>query len=103
MLSYKFTSQALADLIEIREYSQSHWGSKQSDTYSQQIETALHLLSEFPDLGRVYSELDNSFRGYSVSSQIIFYRVNKNILVVHGILHQRMLPHRILTDSKENK
>ncbi|MBR9906908.1 MAG: type II toxin-antitoxin system RelE/ParE family toxin [Gammaproteobacteria bacterium] len=103
MLSYKLTSKALGDLLKIQEYTLAQWGTEQSHLYNQRIEAALNLLSEFPNLGKPNTKLEYSMRMYSVASHTIFYRVKSNMLVVHGILHQRMLPHRILTNSDSSE
>lgn len=95
MLHYKFTPLALADLVEIREYTVGQWGALKANSYIEQIESTIKLLCEFPQLGKLNTDLDSKYQSYPFESHIIFYVVEKNTLVIHAILHQRMLPTRL--------
>ncbi|RZQ56172.1 type II toxin-antitoxin system RelE/ParE family toxin [Pseudidiomarina tainanensis] len=95
MLDYKFTPLALDDLVEIREYTVGRWGVLKANDYIEQIESTIKLLCEFPQLGKLNINLDSKYQSYPFESHIIFYMVEQNTIVIHGIIHQRMLPTRL--------
>ncbi len=71
-VTLKLTDRAHYDLQEIEDYSFQRWGRKTANRYLEDIQTALSLLQENPDLLRNKSD---------ISSQFKFYRVREHFLV----------------------
>lgn len=97
-MNYAISLRAKADLAEIWEYTMKHWSVKQADIYINVILEACKVLSGYPEMGKVYTSLEDSrnYRGFPVKSHVIIYRVDAEMRVrIVRILHQRM-------DLKEN-
>jgi toxin ParE1/3/4 len=93
----ELTERALADLREIKRYSDKEWGRKTADKYLDDIAAALDRLSENPEVLRLEP-------GYSPG--LYFYRVKRHFLVcdyrgetviVLTVIHTSMdIPSRLL-------
>jgi len=92
MPSYRLTSDAQSDLIEIRRYTLTQWGSSQSKKYLSEIRQAIHLLSETPMLGKQRSDIAAGVFSFPHASHVIYFVLHENQLVVFGVLHKRMVP-----------
>jgi plasmid stabilization system protein ParE len=64
--------RAVDDLLEIERYSVQHWGRKTADKYLDHIQSALDRLRDHPDLLSA---------DVAASPAILFYRVQKHVLV----------------------
>ena len=92
MPDYRLTSDAQADLIEIRRYNLKHWGSSQSQKYLSELRQTICLLAENPTLGEIRPEVALGFFSFSYVSHVIYYVVYDHQLIVFGGLHKRMVP-----------
>ena len=80
---------ARADLDEIWEYSVRQWGVAQAETYITEIAKVIKRVAAHPNIGRC----DDIRLGYfriPAGSHVLFYRRDKEKIVVVRILHQRM-------------
>jgi len=95
-VTVKLTDRAHYDLQEIENYSVQRWGRKTADRYLEDIQTALSLLQETPDLLRRKSDISSHFKFYRVREHFLVCTKLKNVLLVLTIKHGQMdLPHRI--------
>jgi plasmid stabilization system protein ParE len=96
MKKLKLTDRAHYDLQEIERYSIQTWGKKVSDRYLENIQTALSLLQEKPELLRQKPQVSNHFKFYSVREHFLICVELKEFLLVLTIKHGQMdLPTRI--------
>ena len=92
----KLTDRAHYDLQEIEDYSLERWGRKTANRYLEDIQTALSLLQENPDLLRHKSGVSTQFKFYRVREHFLVCIKLKDVLYILTIKHGQMdLPHRI--------
>jgi toxin ParE1/3/4 len=96
MKKLKLTDRAHYDLQEIQRYSIQAWGKKVADRYLENIQTALSLLQEKPELLRQKPQVSNHFKFYPVREHFLVCVQLKEFLLVLTIKHGQMdLPTRI--------
>ncbi len=92
----KLTDRAHLDLQEIEDYSVERWGRKTANRYLEDIQTALSLLQENPDLLRHKSDISTHFKFYRVREHFLVCTKLKDVLYVLTIKHGQMdLPTRL--------
>ena len=92
----KLTDRAHYDLQEIEDYSLKKWGRKTADRYLEDIQTALSLLQENPELLRHKSDISTQFHLYRVREHFLVCTKLKDVLFVLTIKHGQMdLPTRL--------
>jgi len=95
-VTLKLTDRAHYDLQEIEDYSFQRWGRKTANRYLEDIQTALSLLQENPELLRHKSDISTHFKFYRVREHFLVCAKLKDMLLVLTIKHGEMdLPHRI--------
>jgi plasmid stabilization system protein ParE len=96
-VTIKLTERAHYDLQEIEEYSLQRWGRKTANRYLEDIQTALSLLQENPDLLRHKSDISTHFKFYRVGEHFLVCTKLKDVLLVLTIKHGQMdLPNRVI-------
>jgi toxin ParE1/3/4 len=91
MAKYFLTNKAVEDLSKIWEYTYEVWTENQADKYYSLLIDSFREISENPELGKNYKEIDSTILGLSVGKHIVFYRVAKAAEIeVLRILHQSM-------------
>ena len=83
----RWTDPALKDLINIGDHSEVHFGSDRARTTALQIHGAVAMLADFPDLGRTGRRQGTSELVISGLPFIAIYRVTKDAVEIHRILH----------------
>ena len=92
----KLTDRAHYDLQKIEDDSLQRWGRKIANRYLEDIQTALSLLQENPDLLRNKSDISTRFQFYRVREHFLVCTRLKNVLFVLTIKHGQMdLPIRL--------
>lgn len=85
MAVYKLSRDANKKLEEIYEYSVLNFGEAIADEYFLSLHNAFDLLTEQPNLGRVFYE----FHRHEHRDYVFFYKtVEDGILILH-IFHQK--------------
>lgn len=92
MTAYRLTPDAQTDLIEIRRYTLKQWGAEQSKKYLLELRQTIRVLSETPTLGKQRHEVGVDVFSFPYVSHVIYYIVNKQQIVIFGVLHKSMLP-----------
>ena len=96
-VTIKLTDRAHYDLQEILDYSLQRWGRKTANRYLEDIQTALSLLQENPDLLRNKSDISTHFKFYRVREHFLICTKLKDVLLILTIKHGQMdLPTRVL-------
>ncbi len=92
MRTYKLTRKANSDLREILLYTTDTWGDEQADRYLGLLLEGFDLIAQKPGLGRACDLLYPGLRRLERGKHVIFYRQDRNGVVISRILHQRRLP-----------
>ena len=66
------------------------WGLDQAVRYSDEMIHAVAQLSEFPNLGRDRSDLQERLRSLVVAHHVILYRVFDDLILVSRVIHERL-------------
>ncbi len=91
MAKYFLTNKAVEDLSKIWDYTYEVWSENQADKYYDILIDSCKEISENPEKGKNYNEIDTNILGFKVGKHIIFYQVVKtNQIEVLRILHERM-------------
>ncbi len=64
MARYKLTNKAVEDLSKIWDYTYEVWSETQADKYYFELLEACRILTENPNLGKNYTEIDKDVFGY---------------------------------------
>ncbi|TDQ37012.1 type II toxin-antitoxin system RelE/ParE family toxin [Thiopseudomonas denitrificans] len=90
--AFRLTRDAQQDLTAIRRYTVQQWGQEQSRKYLEGMQSTIRLLAEFPAQGLARQDVDGGVFSFPYGSHMLYYRLEKNQLVVFAVLHQRMTP-----------
>ena len=90
--SFKLSSEAQDDLIKIRHYTLSQWGSEQSKTYLLALQHIFELLSEAPKMGRKRADLADTVFSFPHASHVIYYEHQIECILVIAVLHKSRVP-----------
>jgi toxin ParE1/3/4 len=91
---YKLSKLAAEDFAAIYEYTLLKFGARQADTYTDDLESTIHLLSSSPLMGHECQEIADGIRRHDHQRHAIFYRWREQDIFVIRILHQQMEPMR---------
>ena len=75
------------DLRDIFDQGTAEWGAEAAFAYVERFGTVWQLLSRYPEAGRERSELGDGLRSWRYRSHLIYYRANRNAVLVIRILH----------------
>jgi toxin ParE1/3/4 len=94
MAKFRLSRRAEADLLSIGEFTLREWGKSQAARYLGEIETCCQMLADNTALGRPCDHVRPGLRRHEHGKHVLFYRRERNGILVSRILHQRMLPER---------
>ncbi len=100
MLSYKFTPDASADLLNIRIYTLKTWGREQSTKYLQELSKTLQLLAGSPSIGIQRTDISLTTFSFPYASHIIYFTLDNDFLIVFAVLHKNMVPEKHIANRK---
>jgi toxin ParE1/3/4 len=83
---------AESDLVGIWEYSFEEWGGAQADTYLDQLDEAIRLLTDNPELGANRDFIRKGFRVLFVNRHAIYYSMTNTDIYIVRVLHEQMDP-----------
>jgi toxin ParE1/3/4 len=81
--------RAQADARAIWRYTESKHGPDAADAYFRDLDQAMQLVCEFPDIGSDCSEVRKGYRRIRSGSHLIYYIATKAGIHVVRILHER--------------
>ncbi|MCF8294613.1 MAG: type II toxin-antitoxin system RelE/ParE family toxin [Bacteroidales bacterium] len=91
MAKLSFTNKAVDDLSSIWNYSFLKWSEFQADTYYWMLMESCKMISINPNIGKKYTNIAASLKGYKSGKHIIFYRqYEENSVEIIRILHEQM-------------
>lgn len=91
MAKYSLTNKAVDDLSDIWHHTYEIWSENQAEKYYLMIIDSSKEISNHPEIGKIYDEIDFGILGLKVGKHIIFYRaVKPNKIEVLRILHGSM-------------
>ena len=92
MSTYRLGPKGASDLAEIFDTTVDTWGEQQAENYVEELARCFQLLAESPGLGRACDLISPGIRRFEQGKHVIFYKPDRNGIIVSRILHQRMLP-----------
>lgn len=81
--------QARADTQRIWRYTAEEFGEHAADAYVRELNQAMQLVREFPDMGSDRSDVRRGYRRIRSGSHLIFYIASETEIYVMRILHER--------------
>jgi toxin ParE1/3/4 len=98
---FRFSRRAENDLLSIGDYTFRTWGKTQAARYLANLEECCQTLADNPALGRPCDEIRPGLRRFEHGKHVVFYRQEREFILISRILHQSMLPERHAADSPE--
>ena len=92
MSTYRLGPKGTSDLAEIFDYTVDTWGEQQAENYIAELATCFQLLTDSPGLGRACDLIFPGIRRFEHGKHVIFYKRDRNGIIISRILHQRSLP-----------
>lgn len=89
-LGYELSKLALEDLNSIWEYTAEQWSIEQANKYYKDIFEVVELICINPEVGKSIKEVKEKHRSIIVKSHLIIYKIEKKLIQIDRILHQRM-------------
>jgi len=99
MAKFRLSRRAEADLLSIGEFTIREWGMSQAARYLNELETCCQMLADNPGLGRACDYVRSGLHRHEHGKHVLFYRQDRNGILISRILHQRMLPDRHTFDE----
>ena len=98
MAKFEVTKKAVEDLADIWNYTYENWSEHQADKYYQLLIESFKEIAGNPNIGKNYSGIVESLRGFKVGRHIVFFREMEGSKVeIIRILHEQMdLKNRII-------
>jgi toxin ParE1/3/4 len=84
----------MSDLAQILDYTVDTWDERQAENYMEELAGCFQLLADSPRIGRACSQLATGLRRFEHGKHIIFYKPDRNAILIARILHQNRLPSR---------
>ncbi len=86
----ELSEQAYDDLVNIQNYTYARFGASQQKRYAAFLEEAFSFLQMHPFGGHRRDDIPKDYQAWPVQEHIIIYRVEKDILYIVRVLHERM-------------
>jgi len=98
MAKFELTKKAVEDLADIWNYTYENWSENQADKYYQLLIESFNEIAGNQSIGKKYSGIVESLRGFKVGRHIVFFREKEGRKVeIIRILHEHMdLKNRII-------
>jgi len=93
--TYRLGPRGASDLAEIFDYTVDTWGEEQAESYVEELARCFQLLADSPGLGRACDLIFPAIRRFEQGKHVIFYKPERNGILVSRILHQSRLPVRL--------
>lgn len=81
---------AKKDLQAIWLYSFKNWGEKQADKYFDELDKAILLIAQNPEIGTPCDYIKAGYRQYYINCHVVFYRYTATKIHIIRILHDSM-------------
>jgi toxin ParE1/3/4 len=101
MARFRFSRRAEADLLSIGDYTLRTWGKTQAAHYIGDLQVCCQTLAGNPALGRLCDDVRPGLHRLEHAKHVLFYRQEREGILVSRILHRRMLPDRHAIDDQD--
>ena len=81
---------AETDLIDIWLYSFKKWNLEQADTYLDEINDAIKIIANNPNIGINSDHIRKEYQKFKINRHFIWYRINVNTIEVIRVLGEEM-------------
>lgn len=90
MKTLVFSPKAEADIDEIYDYTEEHWGPEKAEAYTFDLRDVCRMLAEGRRSGRVLQYPKRNYFCLSFRSHFVICRQANTRLAIIRVLHQRM-------------
>ena len=90
MADLRLSRRAAGDLAEIADYTIAEFGIDQARRYRDQLRACFQSLLANPQLGRSAEEVAPGLRRIRQQAHVVFYRVERDGLLIVRVLHHSM-------------
>lgn len=87
-MHFKVSKEARDDIRKIGYHTQRKWGKNQRRKYLNDLDKRFELLAKNPLLGRRCDNIREGYSRFEYISHIIFYRQEKDFIVISRVIHQ---------------
>jgi toxin ParE1/3/4 len=87
-LRLELSLPAQDDLRDIAQYTFTHYGEQQMDTYLQSLYDGMELLTQNPKMGNARDDLPAGYEALNVENHVLIFTVRGNAIIIARILHQ---------------
>lgn len=102
-MSFRLSQSAKRDLTAVLSYTQEEWGAKQAERYYDSLLETFRSLDASPRIGLISDNIARGLRRFPVEQHVIFYKTEKDGILIVRLLHKRMLPSRKRFLSRSSK
>ncbi|MGB3651535.1 MAG: type II toxin-antitoxin system RelE/ParE family toxin [Rivularia sp. (in: cyanobacteria)] len=99
-MQYVLAQEATQDLDEILDYFLSR-NIDAGERFIQEFNKKCKYLTQFPNIGRSYANLDPTLRGIPVDGYILFYRVFEDTIVIVRVISGYRDLKTVFTDADD--
>jgi toxin ParE1/3/4 len=99
---FRFSLRAETDLLEIGDTLHT-WGKTQTALYLNELEVCCQTLADNPSLGQLCENVRSGLHRHEHGRHVVFYRQEREGILISRVLHQRMLPERHTLDDLEDQ
>jgi len=82
--------QSEKDLSIIYEYTFITFGLNQAELYQDQLFEGMKMIQDYEEIGEAFEFKTFMYRKLKISKHLLFYRVDKDRIVIIRVLHERM-------------
>lgn len=86
-MTYRLTSAAEMDLIQLYLFGRDRFGFQQAESYYADLNYTFGLLADYPGMGRLRKELSPPMHTLPFRSHVIFYQVEGEGLLIVRVRH----------------
>jgi toxin ParE1/3/4 len=101
--SFRFSRLAEADLLSISAYTLRTWREAQTIRYIDALEACCQRLADNPAAGRFCDHVRPGLRRMEQGKHVVFFRRERDGILVSRILHERILPERYAIDAEDEE
>lgn len=88
--NFEISKLALKDLDDIWEYTAEQWSKPQANRYYKEIIQVIQEICNNSEIGKPIDYVKQDHRIIHVRSHMIVYKINREIVYIDRILHQKM-------------
>jgi toxin ParE1/3/4 len=84
-MQYVIAEEAIQDLNDILDYFLSR-NIDAGERFTQEFNKKCQYLTQFPNIGRSYANIDSTLRGIPIDGYILFYRAFEDSVVIVRVI-----------------